>query len=70
MLLNFDDGKHWVDLYRSRCQGEVPAVQMRVCTKFKPEGSTLPTDVRHYPGYSPSFLLKLLLARMAMLLHR
>ena len=70
MFVNFDDSKHWIDLYRSRCQGTPLPVQMRVGTKFKPEGRTIPTDVRHYPRYAPSFLVRLLLAKMAMLLHR
>jgi hypothetical protein len=70
MFVNFDDGKHWVDLYRSQCQGDVLPVQMRVCTKFKPEGRTIPTDVRQYPRYSMSFLMKLLLAKAAMMLDR
>jgi hypothetical protein len=70
MFLNFDDGKHWVDLYRSRCEGDVSPVQMRICTKFKPDGRTIPTDVPHYSRYAMSFLLKLVLAKAAMLLHR
>jgi hypothetical protein len=70
MFLNFDDGKHWVDLYRSRCQGDVLPLQMRVGTKFKPAGSTIPTDVRQYPRYSMSFLMKLLLAKVAMMVQR
>jgi hypothetical protein len=70
MFLNFDDGKHWVDLYRSRCQGDVLPAQMRICTKFKPEGCTIPTDVRQYPRYPMSFLMKLVLAKAAMMLHR
>jgi hypothetical protein len=49
LFVNFDDSKHWVDVYRSRCQGAVPPVQMRVCTKFRPEGRGIPTDV---PAYS------------------
>lgn len=69
MFLNFDDGKHWVDLYRSRCQGDPQPVQMRVGTKFRAAGSTIPPDVPHYPRYAPSFLMKLLVARIAMLLH-
>jgi hypothetical protein len=69
MLLSFDDGKHWVDLYRSRCEGDVLPVQMRVCTKFKPDGRTNPTDVPEYPRYPVSFLVKLVLAKVAMLLH-
>jgi hypothetical protein len=70
MFLNFDDARHWVDLYRSRCRGDVPPVQMRVGTKFKAPGTTLPTDVPHYPRFAPSFLMKLLVAKVAMLLHR
>ncbi len=70
ILLNFDDGKHWVDLYRSRCQGQVLPVQMRICTKFKPLDAHISTDVRQYPRYPISLLVKLVLARVAMMLHR
>ncbi len=70
MLLSFDDSKHWVDLYRSRIQGEVAPVQMRICTKFAPEGSKIPNDVPVYPGFSVRFIGKLLRARIAMLLGR
>jgi hypothetical protein len=45
-------------------------VQMRICAKFKPDGCTIPTDVRHYSRYPLSFLMKLVLARAAMLLQR
>jgi hypothetical protein len=70
MLVSFDDGKHWVDLYRARCQGDVLPVQMRVCTKFKPDGRSIPTDVPHYSRYPLPLMMKLLLAKVAMLLHR
>jgi hypothetical protein len=69
MFLSFDDGKHWVDLYRSRCEADVLPVQMRICTKFKPDGCTIPTDVPQYPRYPLAFLVKLVLAKVAMLLH-
>lgn len=69
MFLSFDDGKHWVDLYRSRCEGDVLPVQMRICTKFKPDGRTIPTDVPQHSRYPMSFLVKLVLAKAAMLLH-
>ena len=69
MLLAFDDGKHWVDLYRSRCNGEVLPVQMRICTQFKPDGRVIPSDVPHSSRYPASLMWKLLLAKMAMLLH-
>ena len=70
MLLNFDDAKHWVDLYRSRLQGDIPPLQMRVCTRFKPGAGELPGDIPSYPGFAFSFLAKLLAARLAMLLGR
>ncbi len=70
MLINFDDGKHWVDVYRSRMQGNIPPLQMRICTKFKPENSDVPSDVPSYPGYPFKFLAKLLAAWIPMLLHR
>src|SRR5215469_3671439 len=70
MFLNFDDRKHWVDVYRSRLDGELPPVQMRICTKFKPGNHSIPSDVPSYPGYPFKFILKLLGARFAMLLHK
>ena len=69
MLLNFDDAKHWVDLYRSRLQGEIPSLQMRVCTRFRPGADELPGDAPSYPGYPFRFIAKLLAARFAMLLR-
>jgi hypothetical protein len=70
MLLNFDDGKHWVDVYRVRFRGDVPPLQMRVCTRFKPEGGDVPSDVPGYSGYPLRFVARLLAARIAMLLRR
>ncbi len=70
MFLNFDDGKHWVDVYRSLFKGDIPPVQMRICAKFKPANRDLPSDVPRYSGYPLKLLSKLLGARIAMLLHR
>ncbi len=70
MILNFDDSKHWVDVYRSRCQGDNPPVQMRICTKFKSDGHLIPGDVPSYRGYPLKFVVKLIFARIAMLFHR
>lgn len=70
MLINFDDGKHWVDVYRSRMQENIPPLQMRICTKFKPENIDVPSDVPSYPGYPFKFLAKLLAAWIPMLFHR
>lgn len=70
MFLNFDDGKHWVSVYRSRFRGDAPPVEMRICTKFGPEGADPPDDVRGYPGFPLRFAAKLVAARISMLLRR
>jgi hypothetical protein len=68
MLLNFDDSKHWVDLYRTRVQGSAPPIEMRVCTKYAT--GDIPRDVPGYPGYPFKFIAKLMAARIAMLFGR
>jgi hypothetical protein len=45
-------------------------LQIRICTKFKPENGDLPSDVPSYSSYPLKFLAKLVAARIAMLLHR
>ena len=70
MLLKFDDAKHWVSMYRARFQGEIPSLQMRICTKFKPENRQVAGDVPGYSRYPLKFVAKLLAARIAMLLYR
>jgi hypothetical protein len=68
MLLNFDDSKHWVDLYRARVQGHIPPIEMRVGTKFA--AGDVPKDVPSYPRYAFRFIAKLMAARIAMLFGR
>jgi hypothetical protein len=70
MLLNFDDGKHWVDIYRDRLGASTPPLKMRVCTKFAPEGAAVLADVPGYAGYPLPFIAKLIGAKLAMLLGR
>jgi hypothetical protein len=70
MFLNFDRGPHWVSAYRARFHGDLPPLQLRVCTKFKPEGVVLPDDVPSYRGYPPTLFARLLAARVAMWLGR
>jgi hypothetical protein len=69
MFLNFEKG-HWLSVYRARFEGDVPPLQMRVQTKFKPENGDVPSDVPSYPGYPLKFMAKLAAARIAMLLRR
>jgi hypothetical protein len=68
ILLNFDDSKHWVDLYRTRAQGDLPPIEMRVCTKFAT--GDIPKDVPTSAGYPFKFIAKLMAARIAMLFGR
>jgi hypothetical protein len=70
VFMNFDSGPHWVSAYRARFQGELPPLQLRICTKFKPDGVVLPDDVPSYRRYPPGLVFKLLASRVAMLLGR
>ena len=70
VFMNFDRGPHWVSAYRARFRGELPPLQLRICTKFKPNGVVLPDDVPSYRGYAPRLIVKLLASRVAMLLGR
>lgn len=70
VLMKFDDARHWVPGYRARFQGHAPSLQMRICTKFKPENSSIPNDVPSHSGYPFKFMAKLVAAWIPMLLHR
>jgi hypothetical protein len=70
MFMNFDKGPYWVSAYRARFQGDLPALQMRVCTKYKSPDVVLADGVPSYPGYPLRFVAKLLASGMAMLLRR
>jgi hypothetical protein len=70
MFMNFDKGPFWVSAYRARFQKELPPLQMRICTKFKPDGVILPDDVPSYRGYPLRLMAKLLASGAAMLLRR
>lgn len=43
---------------------------MRINTAERPGGVNLPADMANYPGYPSKFMLKLLLAWLAMGFHR
>jgi hypothetical protein len=69
MFLEFEKG-HWLSIYRTALQGDLPPLEMRVHTKSKPAGSDLPNDVPNYLAYSLKFMAKLFTAWIAMLLRR
>jgi hypothetical protein len=70
MFMNFDKGPFWVSAYRARFRGDLPPVQMRICTKSKPAGVVLPNDMPSHPGLPPRLMAKLLASGVAMLLRR
>lgn len=70
MAMNFDDARHWVPVYRARFRGDLPPVQFRICTKFKPEHAQIPNDAPSSEMYPLGFMVKLLTAKVAMLVGR
>ena len=69
MYLNFEKG-HWLTVYRSALQGDLPPLEMRIQTKHMPESSEIPSDVPSYPSWPLKFMAKLFAAWIAMLLRR
>lgn len=69
MYLDFEKG-HWLSIYRSALQGDLPPVEVRLHTKARPAGRDLPDDTPGYSGYSLKFMAKLFAAWIAMLLRR
>jgi hypothetical protein len=67
IFLDFEKG-HWFSVYRARFVGDVPPLQMRVQTKFRPQIAGDPSEIPSYAGYPPKFMLKLVAAKIAMLL--
>jgi hypothetical protein len=66
MMLDFDDGKHWVDIYRARFVRDPPPIEMRVCTKFATGGIDNPEGLPVARRYSVHFIARLIMARLAM----
>ena len=57
MVLNFDDAKPWVSVYRRRLAGDVPPPTMRICTKFSKR--PLPNDIPRYAGFPLRFAARI-----------
>lgn len=70
VFVNFDKGPYWVSAYRARFHGDLPPVEMRICTKFRRSDAELPGDAPNYPGYPLRFMARLLVSGAAMLLRR
>ena len=70
MVMQFGDARHWVPVFRGRFQGDIPPLQWRVCTKFKPENAKIPNDIPSSKMYPVGLMVKLLASRISMLLGR
>jgi hypothetical protein len=70
MFMKFEDARHWVPVYRTRIQGELPPLQFRICTKFRTQNGELPDDVPSSSMYPFGLMLKLAISKIAMLLGR
>jgi hypothetical protein len=70
-MVMLDDVKHWAPVYRARFQGDMPPLQWRICTKYKPENAgVLPTDIPSSTMYPAGFMWKLLTSKLSMLFSR
>jgi hypothetical protein len=67
MMMRFDGPEHWIPIYRARFDANPPAIQMRICTAFAPDNTTIPADVPSHRDYPPALMMKLLTSRLAML---
>jgi hypothetical protein len=65
MFLDFTKG-HWLSIYRNRLPNSAPPIEMRIMTKERRGDVMLRDDVPNYDGYSGRFMLKLILAWIAM----
>jgi hypothetical protein len=70
MVMRLGDPMHWVPMYRARFQSDIPPLQWRICTKFKPPNAEIPKDVPSSSMYPPRLMWKLLTSKISMLLGR
>jgi hypothetical protein len=60
MYMAFDDVRHWVSAYRARFVGDVPPLEMRICTKSRTSNEALDSSIPSYAGYPLSLMVRLL----------
>jgi hypothetical protein len=65
MFLDFTKG-HWLSMYRNRFVAGALPLEMRVMTKERRVGVELADDLPNYAGHSGKFMLKLIVAWIAM----
>jgi hypothetical protein len=68
MLVRLDPVLHWTPVYRDRI-AVPPPLELRINTRFVPEGTPLPADLPVRPGVPLRFFTRLIGARIAMTLR-
>jgi hypothetical protein len=66
MYMAFDDSRHWVSAYRARFVGNVPPLEMRICTKSRTSDEALDSNIPNYAGYPPGLMVRLIGSMLAM----
>jgi hypothetical protein len=69
MFLKFDPG-FWVSAYRRRYEGDLPPIEMRNQTRHRKSETAMPPDAPSYRAFPAKLFLKLMAARVAMIIGR
>ncbi len=67
LFVSYDRGPHWVSIYRPGFGETAPPLEMRVNTKFA--AGPLPDDVPAYKSFPPRFVIRLVAARVGMMVN-
>jgi hypothetical protein len=67
MYMAFDDAKPWISAFRARFVGDVPPIEMRICTKYRRSSEPLDDRLPNHPGYPAGMMLRILVACFPML---
>src|SRR5271154_6002121 len=70
MYVGFDDKKPWVSAFRASFGADAPAVEMRICTRFRRSDATADDGLPSHPGYPPAMIIRILAAWPLMLFSR
>jgi hypothetical protein len=70
MYLAFDDMRPWASAYRANFGAAAPAVEMRICARFRRSAAQADDRLPSHPGYPPALFFRILAAWPRMLFSR
>ena len=70
LMVTFDNALHWIPVYPTLVGDAAPPLEMRVNTRYIPDGLPQPHDVPSYRHFPLRFVLTLIAARIGMILGR